>query len=164
MKRVAETDTNAYDNAFTDFHALPFALRSSAPAGHLIPKDKGGRTNSRSRLQWRCARRQAAGCSTTQLADRCVDSHISSNRLSSDLHRHRRQYSDCLSRLRCVIAHHIQACGGIRYDLQSDLHLRVLRVLLNRTARPAPSMSPLRKVRRCLQCKRQARLLSITAR
>ena len=38
MKRVAETDTNAYDNAFTNFHALPFALRSSAHAGHATAK------------------------------------------------------------------------------------------------------------------------------
>ena len=35
---MAETDTNAYDNAFTDFHALPFALRSSAHAGHATAK------------------------------------------------------------------------------------------------------------------------------
>ena len=27
---MAETDTNAYDSTFTDFHALPFTLRSSA--------------------------------------------------------------------------------------------------------------------------------------
>ena len=54
---MAETDTNAYDSTFTDFHALPFTLRSSAMPAMPQPFSSGmeggyGHTDRTDQMEW----------------------------------------------------------------------------------------------------------------